>query len=377
MVMEHLYTPILKWKAAEKGALNYLTEEQKRNTIPLLEFVCPLELTEKEIKDGIKSPEEKLISILSSSIPNDIALCWGDGRLFFADFTLILPEDLRMEFARRFCINATKLRLDFMPVINLSADSDEYCKHITNLSMLHSSSRICIRVTDYEIERVGAMNHRLDSFIESYDYSKNRVTLLIDLKEKVSLSTYEKAAKNIYSINEIDAFENVILAGGAFPEDMTSYKFDAEINSEARNDWIGWSTHAKVSPRKFPSYGDYTIRHPIYNESVLKYTPSTTIKYTLPEKWRFFKGRARSNADYLAYAQSLRKLPDFKQYGPDFSYGDKYIDEKGIYCAEYLLLQEKNPEKKIPGTGRTEDWLRAGINHHIAVVVDQLAKLHD
>jgi len=243
--------------------------------------------------------------------------------------------------------------------------------------MKHSNFRVCLRITDFEIQRVAAVNHRLNTFIKSYDYNKQNVNLLIDLKENVSLTTYDMAVKNIYNINAIDAFENVILAGGAFPEDMTPYRFDAEINSEARHDWIGWSTHAKASQKNFPSYGDYTIRHPIYNESVLKYTPSTTIKYTLPDKWQFFKGRARSNVDYLTYAKSLRTLPDYKQYGPDFSYGDKYINEKGIYCDEYLILQEKNPEKKIPGTGRTEDWLRAGINHHIAVVVDQLARLHD
>jgi len=377
MVMEHLYIPILKWKAAEKGALNYLTEEQKRNTIPLLEFVRPLELTEKEIKDGIKSPEEKLINILSSSIPNDIALSWGDGRLFFADFTLILPEDLRMEFARRFYSNAAKLHLDFIPVVNLSADSDKYCKHISFLSKEHSNLRVCLRITDFEIQRVDSVNRRLNSFIESYGYNKQNVSLLIDLKENVSLTTYDMAVKNISSINTIDIFENVILAGGAFPEDMTPYKIDAEINSETRHDWIGWSTHAKKSIKRLPSYGDYTIRHPIYNESVMKHAPSATIKYTLTDNWRFFRGRKKKNEDYLAYAQVLRQLTDYKRYGADFSYGDGYIDEKGLYCAEYLYLKEKNPGKKIPGAGRPEDWLRAGINHHIAVVVDQLAKLHD
>jgi len=377
MVNTHLYAPILKWKAAEKGALNYLTEAQKSNTVPLLEFVRPLKLTEKEIKDGIKSPEDKLINILSSSIPNDIALSWGDGRLFFADFTLIFPEDLRMEFAKTFCNSATKIHLNFIPVANLSADSGDYCKHITNLSMEHSNFRVCLRITCYEIQRVDSVNQRLDTFIQSHDYNKHKVSLLIDLKENVGFTTYDTAVKNIYSINDLDAYEKVILAGGAFPEDMTPYKIDAEINSETRHDWIGWSTHAKESSRSFPSYGDYTIRHPIYNESVLKHTPSTTIKYTVPDQWRFFTSRARSNVDYLTNAQSLRKLPDYLQYGANFSYGDRYIDEKGLYCAEHLILQQKNPGVKIPGAGRTEDWLRAGINHHIAVVVDQLSRLHD
>jgi len=314
---------------------------------------------------------------LSSTFPNDIALSWGDGRLFYADFTLIFPVELRMAFAKRFCNNATNLHLDFIPVVNLSADSDEYCKHITTLSKEHSISRICLRITGYEIQRFDSVNHRLDTYIKRYNYDKPKISLLIDLKENVDLTRYDMAVKSIYNINDIDVFENVILAGGAFPEDMTPYKVDAEINSEIRHDWIGWRTHAIESSRWFPSYGDYTIRYPIYNESAMKRTPSATIKYTLSDNWRFFRGRKKKNEDYLAYAQILRQLPDYLQYGADFSYGDRYIDEKGLYCAEYLSLQEKYPGKKIPGAGRAEDWLRAGINHHIAVVVDQLARLYD
>ena len=378
MVNTHKYTPILKWKTAEKGALKDLADVQKDCIIPLLEFVRPLELTEKDKKDGIQSPEDKLCDILSASIPNDIALSWGDGRVFFADFTLIFPEDLRTKFSELFCENAVRLHLDFIPVVNLTADSDDFHKHIVDISKKHSLSGICIRISSFDIRNTALVNNRLNKFTKKYSYNKSGISLLIDLKENVGLKVYNTAFKGIQEIEAIDDFDNIILAGGAFPEDMTPYKIDTEINSEIRNDWIGWSTCSREPTGRIPAYGDYTIRHPIYNETVLRYAPSTTIKYTLPDTWRFFKGRAKKNEDYLANAELLRKLPVFLQYGAEFSSGDRYINEKGLYHAEYQKLKmKKKPGAKIPGAGRTEDWLRAGINHHIAVVIDQLAKFHD
>ncbi len=59
-------------------------------------------------------------------------------------------------------------------------------------------------------------------------------------------------------------------------------------------------------------------------------------------------------------------------YGKGFSAGDKYIQEKADYQPEYAKLRMSDPTK-AKGTGRTEDWIRAGINHHLSVVVDQLA----
>jgi hypothetical protein len=75
----------------------------------------------------------------------------------------------------------------------------------------------------------------------------------------------------------------------------------------------------------------------------------------------------------LAHANILRAHPTF--YGAGFSTGDQFIEAKGLYFNEYMQALSQNPKKRVGGTGNAEQWLRAGINHHIAVVVDQIAKL--
>jgi hypothetical protein len=369
------YTPILKSRAAEMGALSDLKTIQKDAVTPLLEFVPP-QLSKKE-RDSGRNPFEKLMSESTTKIPDRILRSWGDGRAFFADFTLILPETMRGSFAEEFYRNAMLLHLDFIPVLNLTADSNSYKKYVVDLSRKYSSSRICIRINSVEIKDIDIVNSSLERFLLEYNHNRNHISLLIDLKEKVSMAAYNTAFQNIDRISSILDYSSLILSGGAFPKDMSEYKMDAEDNHESRIDWLGWRSHSDVLLRRTPGFADYTIRHPVYDESILHYRSSATIKYTQADKWCFYRGGVSKYEDYLANAALLREQPEFKKYGVDFSAGNRWIDEKGRYFVDYIKAKAKNPGKKIDGTGSTEQWLRAGINHHIAVVVDQLANLHD
>ena len=371
------YTPVLKWKAAEMGALRDLTDVQKDNLIPVFEFVRPLEISNKDKNNGIKSPEDKLLSVMSKSVPNDILTNWGDGRLFFADFTLIFTEDLRKEFAQKICKNSNELHLEFIPVINLSADTLDYQKTIVDLAHSYASSRICVRLSSVEIQGIDATNLLLKDFLSTNNLELSSTSLFVDLKEETGDSAYGMAFKNIQSIDKVTEYANVILAGGAFPKDMSQYRQDAEDNHKERDDWKGWLSNMKKSLAITPIFADYTIRYPVYDEVAMKYSSTATIKYTLLNMWKFYKGGKAKNEHYLVNASLLREQQDYKQFGPDFSAGDKFINEKGLYFPEYSKKVQENSGKKISGAGNTEQWLRAGINHHIAVVVDQLSNLND
>ena len=369
------YAPILKWKAAEIGALHDLTKEQKKIVAPVFEFVRPLKISDKEIRDGVKSPEDKLLRVLSESIPEDILKKWGDGRPFFADFTLIFPEDLRKKFAEEFCKNSEKRHLEFISVVNLSADSSDYQKHIVKLVNSYASSKLCIRLNSAEIQDVDMANSLLRQFLSTSNLVRPNVFLLVDLKEKTSDDMYNMAFNNIQKIEGVAEYANVILAGGAFPKDMSQYKKDEEDNHQKREDWNGWVSRAKNSIARTPVFADYTIRHPVYDEIVIKYQSTATIKYTTKDRWNIYKGAKGKFDNYLAYASILRVSPDF--YGAEFSAGDLFIDKKGEYFPTYMEEVNNSIDGKVGGTGSTEQWLRAGINHHIAVVVDQISNLGD
>lgn len=79
------------------------------------------------------------------------------------------------------------------------------------------------------------------------------------------------------------------------------------------------------------------------------------------------KGKKQKFGMYLANAKLL--VGDKRFSGENFSYGDKYIFEKAKHHDAYA----KN--NKIGGTGSTETWIRAGINHHLELVAHQVASL--
>jgi hypothetical protein len=373
MVKNAKYTPILKWKDAERSAIKDLSNSQKDALLPLFEFIRPTKISKAAQKLGVKSIEDEIATILSAKIPQDILLSWGDGRQFFADFTLIEPVEARAKFSANFIQNSCTLFLKPIPVVNVSADSDEYLSSIITQSIMCLESQICVRFSSADFSDTGALAKKLTAFCNKYKLTPRNISLLIDLKEDISTTSFEKAISALKGINSTAEYENIVIASGAFPKDMSMITIEDDRHD--RTDWLNWKKYRSMPhglPR-YPSFADYTIRHPIYNEQIALHRATATIKYTLHSEWRFFKGKRNKYEVCLANASVFRMDNDF--FGRDYSAGDKYIDDKGLYFAEYVKQVNENPTKKIGGTGNAPTWIRASINHHIAVVVDQIANL--
>jgi hypothetical protein len=154
------------------------------------------------------------------------------------------------------------------------------------------------------------------------------------------------------------------IASGAFPPDLTDLSVD--LHFKDRTDWNAWFDQRKSNLPRTPSFADYTIQHPIYKDPVRGSNPSASIRYTLENKWLIMRGQAlrgkntKGHAQYPAVARMVSEREEF--FGENFSFGDRYIAEKG-----------KDLNSKQTGTPRT--WLRAGINHHLACTVSQISNL--
>ena len=75
MLYDALYVPVLRWKAAEKNALQGLRKEDKSGLKPLLEIIPP----SFQAKDGGPSPS---VRDVLASIAQDIDKCWGPSPIF-------------------------------------------------------------------------------------------------------------------------------------------------------------------------------------------------------------------------------------------------------------------------------------------------------
>jgi hypothetical protein len=371
-MVEQKYTPILKWKSAEKGAISDLTNIQKDAIIPLFEFIQPTYVSKKAQGIGITTPEEQLLQLEAETTPQDLLLTWGDGRLFYSDFSLIIDESIRLEFGKRFLYNCEKLKLETAPVLNLTADGEKYQNKIIGITK-NNNKKICIRINWAELLDPIHVKEQIQNIIIKNQLNYSNMAILIDLKDDVS--NVRTAFTKFQTILNACNFSDIIIASGAFPKDMTEYKIDQPDNHKNREDWSNWMLLRDSNYTKTPRFADYTIRHPIYDESIMKYRSTATIKYTLPDRWNIYKGQVGVYSDYLANANIIRTLKDF--YGPTFSAGDAFIDKKGLFYIDYTRSVAESPSKKSSGTGNTEQWIRAGINHHIATVIDQISNLPD
>lgn len=364
------YIPILKWKSAEKRAVGGLREDQKQHMTPLIQFVMPKPKAPKK-GEKEKTDEEKFDQVIESfeqsiaEIHEEIRELWGRSPVFL-DFTLLYTPSLKIKALEDVFEAGMGAELKLIPVLNLSDDKG-IKNSIFGIAKKYQTG-FCLRLNPADMMDVEKLNSAIEDLIVESKISREDIDLIVDAKEVGAADgRYQKCVEASQKITNLKSWRTFTLAAGAFPIDLSECKLDEE-NIIPRIDWLGWLENAnKDGLIRSPAFGDYTIQHPIYNEASQRYNPTTSIKYAEEENWFILKGQKLRFDMFLTNAKVL--AGDQRFYGEDFSYGDKCIVEKANYYDEYI----KNPDKK--GTGSIETWLMIGINHHLALVVHQIANL--
>lgn len=386
MKIEKSYVPILKWKAAEQTALEKVAEEHKDRIVPIAEVVLPsvsqysdsktrTRKTDDEILDGMvkKMTEERVFDI-----PKEIKKVWGE-RALYLDVSLLHNRDKTLDL-KCFAFEAIlsechKAGLNITPVVNL-ADDQKVFELIAQLISGGQVREACVRVTTASLRDIQALNQKLKSVLDTIGLKYNETHLLVDLKYVDVVEQCDVAYSAAQTIERLSEFKTFIFGSGAFPVDMSDCSLDDPTYIK-RVDWIAWEQGVSQNDNNIrkPVFADYSIRHPLYNDSLQFFESTSTLKYSLEGSWMIMKGKKREFGYYLANASVLILQPEFDQatFGEKqkFSYGDKFIDEK----AEHFKKYAKDPSVK--GTGRTQDWIAAGISHHTALVMRQLSNLVD
>ncbi len=358
------YVPILKWKRAEQNALQALRDKDKELMTPLIQFVMPKPKStanaEKQFESVIASFREKV-----PQLPQQVLKAWGLSPIF-VDFSLLYTTDLKVESLRAITASGRALGMHLIPVVNLNDDPD--LKKAVHSSAKKYSSGLCLRLVPHDLTDSVKLNKDIQAFLSVSGLTEADVDLLVDTKEIGQNGTYRGYVSASQRIQNLPKWRTFIFASGAFPEDLSNCKIDEE-NLIPRYDWGNWvaQLNGKTSVRK-PTFGDYTIQHPIYKESSQFFPPTTSIKYALEDAWYIMKGKKQIFEMYLAHAKVLADDRS-KFYGEQFSFGDKYIADKAKHFPVYMR------NKSVKGTGSTESWLTAGINHHLALTAHQIANL--
>ena len=359
MLDDALYVPVLRWKAAEKDALQWLRKEDKSRLKPLLEII-PRSF---QAKDG--GPTRSVRAVLRT-IARDIETYWGSSPVF-VDVDHVIKAGIREESGchvlevlaeeTRRLLPLFPRKSNLVPVTGLSR-SEDYQNAVSSI-VEEDKTGACFRITPREVSH-RKLADKLEALLSRLRLDMADADLLVDYQ--VPNGSHPDLKTLCALLPQLSKWRSFIVLVGAFPRDLQKLEKNRR-HTLHRDDWLFWRNQVRTLPRgtRRPTFGDYTIQHPIYKEPPERCNPSASIRYTHSEYWVIMRGEglchkgSPRNAQYPAEAQLLCEMDEF--CGPGFSRGDLY-------------LQETSQQPKTPGTPYT--WLRAGINHHMTYATRQV-----
>jgi hypothetical protein len=368
------YVPILRWKRAEQIALRELRAEDRARITPLIEIPRKIFEARKKSEKKEQAPEPARLFVAAEAQapdPGQVLLDAAHSLLeawqyspFFLDLCHLDGQILRVRGTRHplayLAEEARALKLWLVPVTGLSR-SFEYQAAVAKVAAADRRGA-CVRVTSDEVLR-STFASELADHLKRLSLTAADIDLLLDGQDFDPEKPNVKA--QLKRIPRLGDWRTFTVASGAFPEDLQ--RFEKGMHKIDRRDWLSWKQlFLDENLRRKPSFSDYTVQYGRYVEPPDFCNPSASIRYTLPEHWLIMRGEGILNeggpgcAQYPASATLLRESKDF--YGPEFSYGDRYISSKS----------DGADTDGNPGT-----WIRAGINHHMTVVSRQIAGLPD
>lgn len=360
------YVPVLRWKAAEREALQQMQSDKRRSITPLIELIMP------QPKSQGKSLAEQLdesVALFQESQPKiveDLLTAWGQDPVFI-DLHLI-DGSIRASSLNGI-LTAGKAKDIFMiPVVNIvpvvDFDSDANTREVAIAFAKTNKHGVCLRLSRADLGR-DSLAESINGFVRTSGLPKEQIDLIVDLQLCVEAPT--QVIEQIGKIPDLGAWRTFTVVGGSFPPDLTQFNQGPNLYRIPREDWNSWLQIKEVLSRK-PAFGDYTVQHPIYRDPVKGSNPSASIRYATPTEWVIARGmglrspKSNGHAQYPAQAQILTQTPEYQSFGENFSFGDQYIARIG--------RDVNNPE-----TGNPRTWLRAAINHHMSCVANQLSSL--
>jgi hypothetical protein len=261
------YVPILRLRDAEMEGLGWLPPEDKECLTPLIEL-SPI-LAERKIKKRL-TDRQFFLELVKQIISN-----WGYAPLFIdaqslcGAFRALQNKHPIMFFAEW----ARNLRLPMIPAIGLRSSARYLAAVRTTVRM--DGNGVCLRISEDDL-RNDLLTKELRRFTDEFSLGPKDVDMLVDLK-CITVSSM-KLRDVCIRIPFLSSWRTFIVAGGAFPKDLADLEKN-QVHELQRDDWSHWFEQVAGSklPRR-PTFGDYTIQHPVYYDPPSRPNPSASIR---------------------------------------------------------------------------------------------------
>jgi hypothetical protein len=347
------YVPVLRWKSGERGALKALDPTVKATITPLLEPL-PGYMRPRRLKGN--GPTADDLSVVVPQI-ND---CWGTAAVF-VDVGMVRHVPYRGTTTRNvehFFEALAATGVCVIPVTNLGRETES--QKVIREAALVSGNGVAVRVPIGSLRTVNA-GRELRALVAYLGVDLGSVDIIV---EYGLVGGGDPSLPYVcHRLPEIHRWRTFTVLSGSFPPNLMGFKKPGQYEVQ-REEWKRWAAEIVSSaglPRR-PSFGDYTIQHPVYYEPVKGANPSASIRYSTDDYWVIMRGEGLRNPGgpgHKQYPANAELLCGRKEFcGPQFSAGDEYIWKIGSH--------------QVDGPGTPETWLRAGINHHLTFAARQI-----
>ncbi len=357
------YIPCLRWKLGEYQAVSRLSPHARASILPLIEvseFGSNLEF-DFETRKRPKTFDDHL-----STFTSNVEKKWGTNEcvidLRYIPHVQILGDG---SSPADFVFKDLKAKsVQFIPVTRFQEDPD----YETALRKFVNSEKsgICLRV---ELDEFGDTDFesKADSLLQGYGLTFGACDLILDL-DAINFEPVEILSDILIgmmkSMQKLKRWMTFGVVGTSFPQSLSGLQ--QGISFLPRNEWILYKLlYDGLSQEgiRIPFFGDYTINNSkLITADMRVVKPSANIRYTIDKEWLITKGKNVRDYKYQQFQHLCQSILDSNSYcGQQFSCGDDYI----YRCA-----------RGMAPTGNLSTWRWVGTNHHIEMVVKDLAKLN-
>lgn len=349
-----MYSPILRNRQSELLAIRHLSKSIRHYLMPILDVAAP---TKRADMEGLLRYVERNLERTQKYVTGFPAVFVDSSEL---DPAFRLSGNIHPLEGAAAAISGAGGRP--IPVTGLHRDA---AHKAAAMAILHNQAQgnACVRLDATDVSTPTLTHRRVQNLLVSDSIESTEVFLLLDMqclfgRDKDAVA---KQVLHLLTLLQTKTWAGIIVGGYAIPDQLStavSTKEQAYLRRIEQDVFRDAAAYKMNTPRWF---ADYTVLPPSVVEldwRLIRKVMSPKALYALENQWFVVRGSAFSShpdeyKQYYSIADEIVALEEY--YGPEYSYGDKYISDRS---------------KRKGKPGSPGSWITACVNHHLTITAD-------
>jgi hypothetical protein len=325
------YTPFLKLKVNEIGALKALSADIKDKLLPFFDLVRKNDMTAKSFQE--------MVNKAVTSVTNNLA----EFSTFFLDnFDIEDKIIINKENNYGYVIKAFS-QFNFIPVVGLdrAAGRNQLVFDYKSKGVIKSDT-LAIRLVADDFKSFELVEAEIENLFQQGKSLFNEWILILDNRVCLNVDTVARSKEIVQFLKKsagIFDFDSTIITGSSIPSSIRDILATQSEASHVRKELIIYHAVAKELDGSNLFLGDYTIISPLYSDldlppEMLQNVLVPKIVYThhkvhYVERGGALKTHARGSLQYNDIAKNVISKPFYR--GKPYSFGDEFLHEKAHF----------------------------------------------